>query len=839
MGFIEHIINLLPSWESCQKIDFDYLLLLTGSSLVLGIIVVFLLFVAAFHMGQKKNYEGGSLFWPFVITWFWGFVVYDVGMYTGERWSILGNIPMAIVHAFGIFVLESDVSAIHEPFHESGLFMCAFSIVHATAAFISLWFVIKHFGFNIVSTIKLLGAKNKEKESTYVFWGLNDVSYILAKDIIKRYEKNNDTNYRVLVIRTENDEESNSVSNGFFRFFNFLSLNHADFKKLHQLNCLTTSTSHSFVKYSKEGKPLKSFFKQMGLKKVEKVLLKTKSKIHFFFLSENEEENILSAVTLRQNETIKELSLKEVSITIYCHARYNNIHRVIEESNLLRNIEIRIVDSSRLSVELLRSKVDNHPVKFVQIDGTKNPGTVMTPFYSLVVGLGETGRDVVRFLYEYGAFMSNDSTNEGVKRSEFHCYIIDKVMDTIKGTFYNSASEAIKAVNKNGTKLLEFKQADTSSVEFYNILKEVVSKLNYIVVAIGNDEENMTLAVRILKYAMANGNDLKNFRILVHIGGDNYQHFKKIKDHYNKSLNSDKPCLEVFGTQDEVFSYDVIVDNQFQKDAILFYDKYQEVMQEKEPALKDGSWDQRRDMLLGFCKKVVTEIPAAAAMQRYNEGRPVNEKMSPTGLYIDFEDVESECNCYPQYNNLRKLHRQMMQDMSNAWHKLTKRELIEESINQNHTFAELHHQILQLKNPVESVEYRRKYENLGDNISRLILNLAITEHLRWNASHEMLGYKKGERTDEQKQQHNCLVCWEELDNVSKKACEIAKKKLEEGETWSYSFSREIQNAHPQYKNMLKAYVLYLPDYKRYDFAVVETTIAILSEEQSKEKRHND
>ena len=56
----------------------------------------------------------------FVIVWLFGFVVYDIGMYTGQPWSLLGNAPMAILHAFGIFVLDSDVSAIHDPFHSNG-----------------------------------------------------------------------------------------------------------------------------------------------------------------------------------------------------------------------------------------------------------------------------------------------------------------------------------------------------------------------------------------------------------------------------------------------------------------------------------------------------------------------------------------------------------------------------------------------------------------------------------------------------------------------------------------------------------------------------------------------
>ena len=256
-------------------------------------------------------------------------------------------------------------------------------------------------------------------------------------------------------------------------------------------------------------------------------------------------------------------------------------------------------------------------------------------------------------------------------------------------------------------------------------------------------------------------------------------------------------------------------------------------MQEKEPALQNGTWEERHDELLGFCHKVVKEIPTNAALQRYNEGKPVNEKMKPTGLSIGFEYVNVERVNYPQFKNLRKLRRQTEQDMSNACHTLTKRELMERSMPQNYSFNDLHQKIQQLKNPQKGTEFFHKYDSLGNNVSKLILNLAITEHLRWSASHEMLGYKKGNKTDEQRQLHNCLVGWEELDRVSCQSCKDATERLENGETWDYDFSKHIKENYPHYKNKVKAYVLFLPDYKRFDFGVVETTIALLKGKENR------
>ena len=64
------------------------------------------------------------------------------------------------------------------------------------------------------------------------------------------------------------------------------------------------------------------------------------------------------------------------------------------------------------------------------------------------------------------------------------------------------------------------------------------------------------------------------------------------------------------------------------------------------------------------------------------------------------------------------------------------------------------------------------YPLLSPSENRLMLNLAMCEHLRWNAAHEMMGYVnniKGHGCDELKKEHNCLKPWQDLDNESDNA----------------------------------------------------------------------
>ena len=72
------------------------------------------------------------------------------------------------------------------------------------------------------------------------------------------------------------------------------------------------------------------------------------------------------------------------------------------------------------------------------------------------------------------------------------------------------------------------------------------------------------------------------------------------------------------------------------------------------------------------------------------------------------------------------------------------------------------------------------YPNLSASENVLMLNLAMCEHLRWNAAHEMLGYvdnKDEHRCNELRKKHNCLKPWQDLDDESNNAGYIVDFKL--------------------------------------------------------------
>ena len=556
---------------------------------------------------------------------------------------------------------------------------------------------------------------SKHCPHVYVFFGLNEATELLAKDT-----RDHDPKSLRVVIEKSGDNHDDDKSS-WNRVKAMMTHRRETFRRTRDAGALLSLSS---VELSEIGIGKKDVLGEASIGLVKQRIGRLASmsgedrRLHLFFLSDDEEQNMLSAAIVKGDVTISRASEQGVKVVIYCHARRNSVNQVLEESVPMKNVEIRLIDSARLSVELLKRQVENHPVRYVSINRDDNPGTVTSEFNSLVVGLDETGQDAVRFLYEFGAFMSSDSNNEQVKRSPFHCYIADNKMESREGQFASTAPEAVRATNEDGSRLLNFIHAGIGSTVFNETLHTIAGTLNYIVVTIGNNVENMTLAVNIMNCLLSEGNDLRQTRILVKTDGNKHvKHFRRIAEHYNQTIGC--PCMEVFGNYEDIFSYQFVVEDQFKKDAKRFYNSYQKMINRQDPSQNNETWEQRHDRLLG--------------------------------------------NGYPTYENIKKLHRQTLQDMSNAWHKLTKRELMN-----------------------------------GETTSILIQNLAITEHLRWCASHEMQGYKRGDKTDERLLRHNCLVKWQELDGVSQKACN-------EG---------------------------YHPDYKKYDIAVVETTIELLKEEET-------
>lgn len=746
-----------------------------------------LLMVGLVYLFHKKEswfrFFSRNLTSLFALAWTMGFVVYDIGMYhnqSADWWHalscLLGTAPMAIIYAFEMFLFQSDISAIYSGYRDSSWFMFFFSVPHFFAAFISLIFVVKHFGFNIVATISRLWNTRmgiiQEKEKLYVFWGMNDATYYLAKDIIN---KDKLVDGRIIIVRIPNEKEDADKPIGIERLSSFMSMTTNDLEHLRELqnyNCLTTNTFGLLTNIqASDGDEILS--KELKLHSLVKLIRHTTKEIHMFFLGDDEVFNIEAVATLWKDKELQGFAKKKVEkekekqeekennkirVRFYCHARYNSIHRVIEDELAAEKMEVRVIDSSRISVELLKDTAALHPVRYVDI---KNDATVSSPFNALVVGFGEVGMDAVRFLYEFGAFVKYKYRVGTVERSAFHCHVIDPQMNDIAGVFTVNAPSIATTLNRREqdvSKSLNLYNLDCKSVEFYNRLEKWIKTLNYVVVATGDDETNISLAVRILRLAIRyRENGLGQFVILVRVRHDENGHIQKIQKHYNRIWAADMNRIDgqlyqcvikkdeekdapiyLFGSMDKVYSYENVVKEKLKEDAKKFKENYARFVNKsrreagKEPK-EIEDWDEERALM-----------------------------MQLTGEYKDYA---------PTYSNIMKLRRVQSQNIANSHHKETKKWLAQTALG-TQCYAKLKENGLVRKYDSKTYAWRNGSAEPINDIQRVMDVLAQTEHLRWSASHEILGYQMGKDDDKSREEakllHGCLKEWENLQDETKR-----------------------------------------------------------------------
>ena len=368
-------------------------------------------------------------------------------------------------------------------------------------------------------------------------------------------------------------------------------------------------------------------------------------------------------------------------------------------------------------------------------------------------------------------------------RSPFYCHVVDQQMDDIKGPFVNAAPAMFESRNPDGKPLVELHEMDYNSDKFYNgLFKQLASDLNYVMIAIGEDEAGMTLAIRMLKYCRRIGRDFKRLRLFVRsYNTENYAYMQKVADHYNEG----EERIIIFGQKQETYSYHLIVQDEFRKRGEHYYDSYRALNPQND---NDGSWKQRQRKLRGLVKLTKASVDPKTGCHIFEETRLNNIK--PASL-----------------SRLQTLRRKEAQDKANALHEATKIKILEQVIPNWYStivpkifdFVETDtNMIIRVKriNKAKSNPKVTTYPELNEKEQLLMDNLAHLEHIRWNASHEVLGYTALEDTYpgehacvEERMMHNCLVDWDELDKESDLSC-------------------------------------WVEDYKIYDYGVVETTIDI-------------
>lgn len=626
------------------------------------------------------------------LIWVCGMILYMVGF--NEHGSAASNVALLLrssLSSMEMFVSHSDLIEVNEKFHGNPTYMALFALTHFCAVAISAIFILRLFGFRLVSWVKVMKAYICSWLplycNYYVMFGVNSNTLMLANSI---HKKRKEEKQRIIFINMPEKGHSHAATRFSFSHFFHSDSNGIDkyLEDIEMMGALLFNSSRSLDNPILDNKADDVFkvFKALDFSWAVRIPLqkllrnsatgkyrnRNKGKVEYFFLSDEEKEN-LQAVTVLQTIQKKEIDHKYSSFYCYCHARKSqNNTSMLNDGKLA--FMVHIIDTSNLAIQNLKREKDYHPINFVEKD--LNTGTVKSGFTGMVIGFGETGRDACRFLYEFSSFTKDNQGNPSAKK----IHIIDKDIDELKAEFLTEAPAL-----RNKSEIDWWNGQSTHSAAFWDKLKTIIQDLNYIVISIKDDEEAVGIATSIFEYAYRYRDNFNRFKIFVRLRNSMREDFlRKHKEFFN--------VIVPFGSVMDAFSYETINKDVLEKAAKRFKYRYDILYGAKFDAIENGNEEEYANEAWLKRRKVYLE-----------ETDAVKRKESEIKIWYQEE-----------------------QDRSNVWHIYTKIALVNEDVTP------------------ESLQL--------DSNKQLLQNLSDCEHLRWNAKMELLGFEPATSEDIKKEE---------------------------------------------------------------------------------------
>ena len=689
-SFSSHIAECFSKCiDSCSQriLEFNWL---DGVNIVIALLAI--LFAVSICKPKVKVMLFRHLKIQAFLIWVCGVILYMVGF--NEHGSAASNVALLLrssLSSMEMFVSHSDLIEVNEKFHGNPTYMALFALTHFCAVAISAIFILRLFGFRLVSWVKVMKAYICSwlplNCNYYVMFGVNSNTLMLANSI---HKKRKEEKQRIIFINMPEKGHSHAATRFSFSHFFHSDSNGIDkyLEDIEMMGALLFNSSRSFdnpiLKHSIDDvfkvfqaldfswivrMSLQNLLRNSATRKNKKF---NGSKVEFFFLSDEEKDNLI-AVTVLQKIQKKQIDYKNFSFNCYCHARKSQNNAAMFNEGALA-FKVHIIDTSNLAVLDLKRDNRYHPVNFVEKD--TNTGTVKSAFTGMVIGFGETGRDAFRFLYEFSSFTKDNQGNPSAKK----IHVIDKDIDDLKAEFLEEAPAL-----KNNSEIEWWNVKSTHSAGYWDKLKSVIQELNYIVISVKDDEEAVGIATSIFEYAYRYKDNLNRFKIFVRLRNSMREDFlRKHKEFFN--------VIVPFGSVMDAFSYETINKDVLEKAAKRFKYRYDILYGAKFDAIENGNEDEYADEAWLKRRKVYLE-----------ETDAVKRKESEIKIWYQEE-----------------------QDRSNVWHIYTKISLVNEDVTP------------------ESL--------LLDSNKQLLQNLSDCEHLRWNAKMELLGFEPATSEDIKKEE---------------------------------------------------------------------------------------
>jgi len=716
---------------------------------VLLIIIFGALFVSLINRLINNN-RRKYLWFLFGVLVFLGSLVYYYALSISPETTIAGNelqvVLVSILSSLELFIGQTHLydGIVSGVIFSLPALLCAFITVYTFSVLFTGVLLFKFITKRWDSRFWLWWHSKNANASgkvNHIFFGINRYSMMLGKDILHSKEDFSKIVYVDFPGEDENISEF-SASDLFANLFR-----RSDDRLDEELRSDDRVMILKAKRHLKDTSGSENPMKEIGLSGLKKWIDNEKNKC--FILSENEADNLLSLN-----------AIASAKIEVFCHARKEGIKIQMERFYRASSDEIcsriHFVDSTFLAVETLKRKenLDLQPIRFVDIakdkDGRK-AGYVTTPFNAMILGFGETGQEMLRFMYEFGAFVGKDN-----EQSESNIMVFDSDLQRLKGLFLSQCpalegSSRIKweelQFNTQGTISTEGIRVD--STEFWKEYSDQLDNLNYVVIALGDDRVNTEIGIRLMEYRLQKGKSLDKFIILVRLTNRGSQYAKMI-EFYDKYYCKEEKKLRSFGKDELIWKYETLTRASLHQEAETYYAAYVNACGQQ--TLK--TWTERREDILGLREWPVKIDP---------------ETGTESQKYIEYKKKRAN-----KLSNLMELYRKEGQDYANCFHAATKLELCDHRFYDTTEIADKIPQILK-----PGIKH---YPGQGEDYE-VLEKLAIGEHIRWVASHEVKGYIYAEKRDELLKKNEYMIPYATIPPIAWDWCDGDKVELIQHYDW--------------------------------------------------------
>lgn len=355
---------------------------------------------------------------------------------------------------------------------------------------------------------------------------------------------------------------------------------------------------------------------------------------------------------------------------------------------------VQLIDSSVLATNRMKMNADILPVRYVDVGRDAQ-----------VEPLGWVKGPFHAMILGYGVtgkgaldFLYEFAAfvGEDRKRVPFSCDVYDRNADKLSGEFWSSHPAVPK-------ERIQFIQKEVGTYDFWVHFMKKIKQIQYIVIALDKDAETVNTALTILEKAVKTRKETLD-KLCIVVKLDDEDTYGQMLDYYQRCFHVN--CIHRIGNFEKDWSWGNISNQAFDIFASQFYDAYRLATNPDAP-----DWEGRR--------------------------RDISDR----------NEVKD-----PKYTALWKwleIRRKEAQDYSNHWHVQVKKALCPEKLYSNTIAADsipakyedvLVHTTLEQQDERDMLEY-----------------LAIGEHIRWTAAHEIAGYEWGEVKEEDLKRHPDMV----------------------------------------------------------------------------------